>query len=48
MKNDEILGIVERHQEDQGSLIAILQDIQARYNYLPAEALRIVADQTGR
>ncbi|MFH1010718.1 MAG: NAD(P)H-dependent oxidoreductase subunit E, partial [bacterium] len=48
MKTEEILGIVERHRKDQGSLIAMLQDIQARYNYLPAEALRIVAEQTNR
>jgi len=48
MKTDEILGIVERHRKDQGSLIAMLQDIQARYNYLPAEALRVVAEETNR
>jgi NADH-quinone oxidoreductase subunit E len=48
MKTDEILGIVERHRDEQGGLIAILQDIQTRYSYLPADALRRVAEETGR
>jgi NADH:ubiquinone oxidoreductase subunit E len=48
MNADEITGIVDRHGADPGGLIAILQDIQARYSYLPADALRIVAQQTGR
>jgi NADH-quinone oxidoreductase subunit E len=48
MKTDEITGIVERHSADPGGLIAILQDIQARFSYLPASALRTVAQQTGR
>ena len=48
MKTEEILGIVERHRNEQGSLIATLQDIQARYSYLPADALRRVAEETGR
>ena len=48
MKTEEILGIVERHSGDRGGLIGMLQDIQAVYSYLPADALRIVAEQTGR
>ncbi len=42
------MGIVEKHSGERGGLIAILQDIQARYGYLPADALRTVADKTGR
>lgn len=48
MKTEDILSIVERHREEQGGLIATLQDIQTRYSYLPAEALGIVAEKTGR
>jgi NADH-quinone oxidoreductase subunit E len=48
MKTEDVVGILERHNGDQGGLISILQDIQARYSYLPADALRLVATQTGR
>lgn len=48
MKTDEILGIIEKHDGDHGGLISVLEDIQARHNYLPPEALRVVADKTGR
>ena len=48
MSLDHVPGIVEKHRGHWGGLIAILQDIQARYGYLPADALRIVADRTGR
>ena len=44
----EILGILDKHEEDRGGLISILEDIQAKYSYLPAEALKLVADGTGR
>jgi NADH-quinone oxidoreductase subunit E len=44
----EIARIVEKHKGRRGELIAILGDIQAKYSYLPAEALRVVAEQTGR
>lgn len=48
MTKDEVLGIVEKHNGSRGSLISILEDMQAKYGYLPEEALRTVADQTGR
>jgi NADH:ubiquinone oxidoreductase subunit E len=48
MKNEEISVILDKHEGEQGSLIAILEDIQAQYRYLPEEALKIVADETGR
>ncbi|UCE58606.1 MAG: NAD(P)H-dependent oxidoreductase subunit E [Phycisphaerales bacterium] len=44
----EIAGILEKHEGDRGGLISILEDVQARYSYLPAEALKFVADGTGR
>ena len=48
MKADEILGILDKHEGDRGGLISVLEDIQAKYSYLPPEALRVVADKTGR
>jgi len=44
----EILGILAKHSRQQGGLIAVLEDIQARYGYLPQEALTTVGDETGR
>jgi NADH:ubiquinone oxidoreductase subunit E len=43
-----IESIVAKHQNDSGSLIAILSDIQHTYSYLPEEALKAVADLTGK
>jgi NADH:ubiquinone oxidoreductase subunit E len=47
MDADGVLAVLDKRSEGRGGLIAILQDIQARYNYLPADALRLVADRTG-
>ena len=44
----EILGILDKHEGDRGGLISILEEIQAKYSYLPAEALKAVASVTGR
>jgi len=48
MDKDTVLSIVERHNGNRGSLISILEDMQAKYGYLPREALELVAEQTGR
>lgn len=48
MREEEIVGIVERRKGDQGGLIAILEDVQSKYSYLPKKALEIVAQHTGR
>jgi NADH:ubiquinone oxidoreductase subunit E len=48
MNREHVAGVVERHAGHLGGLIAILQEIQGRYGYLPAEALKVVAEQTGR
>ena len=45
---DSILRIIDKHSKDRGSLIAILEEIQSRYGYLPETALRIVAGSTGQ
>ena len=48
MTAEPVTVIVERHAGSRGGLIAIRQDIQARYGYLPADALKAVAEKTGR
>ncbi len=42
----EILAILKKDERERGGLISILQDIQAKYGYLPAEALKEVASVT--
>ena len=44
---ENIIGIIDKHRGERGSIIAILEDIQASYNYLPREALQSVATETG-
>jgi NADH:ubiquinone oxidoreductase subunit E len=48
MKADDIVGILEKHDGESGGLISILEAIQAKYSYLPEEALKLVAKETGR
>jgi NADH-quinone oxidoreductase subunit E len=43
----EVLDILAKHENSCGELIAILEEIQARFGYLPEEALRIVSRETG-
>jgi NADH-quinone oxidoreductase subunit E len=48
MTAESISEIVDAHAGSRGGLMAILQEIQARYRYLPADALKAVAEKTGR
>lgn len=48
MKPEEVLEIIDKHRAVAGDTIAILREIQNKYGYLPEEALRIVAEKTGR
>jgi len=48
METDEVLSILKKHDDDRNGLISILEDIQAKHNYLPPDALKVVADWTGR
>ena len=48
MTSDQISAIIEKNQTGGGGLISILEEIQAKYSYLPEDVLRMVADQTGR
>lgn len=47
LRSEDVVRIIEKHDGSRGSLIAILEDIQAAYNYLPREALELVARETG-
>ncbi|MFH1516176.1 MAG: NAD(P)H-dependent oxidoreductase subunit E [bacterium] len=44
MKQEIIQKILDKHSESGDSLISILEDIQAKYNYLPEEALKMVSE----
>ena len=48
MVSEEVSKLLEKHEGKQGALISILEEIQARYSYLPQELLREVSEQTGR
>jgi NADH-quinone oxidoreductase subunit E len=41
----KVCEIAAKYEGRHDSLISMLQDIQAEYNYLPEEALRILAEQ---
>jgi len=43
-----LVGLIDKQSIDQGGLISILETIQSRYGYLPEDALRAVAEKTGR
>ncbi len=44
----EILDIVEKHDAACGGLIAMLEEVQELYGYLPEDALRLVAKAANR
>lgn len=47
MNNDEIREVIDRHQEQNGRVTAILEDLQQHYRYLPEQALRLAAEELG-
>lgn len=47
MDTENILEIIKRSDKNRGAIIAILEEIQATYTYLPETALRLVAEETG-
>lgn len=47
MSSKSILNIIQHYKGKKGGLISILEEIQAKYGYLPERAIRIVASQTG-
>ena len=44
----ELLAIIEKYRGVQGAMMPILQQTQEVYGYLPVEAMRIIADKTGK
>jgi len=44
---EKVESILDNYQRDQGMLVSILQDIQAKYNYLPKEELVEVSQALG-
>jgi len=44
---EDILTILAKYDGHPGGLIAVLEDIQKKYSYLPREALAIVCQETG-
>jgi len=40
-----ISDIVARYQADPGSIIAVLQDVQAEFNHLPPPALKMISKE---
>ncbi|HNQ22022.1 MAG TPA: NAD(P)H-dependent oxidoreductase subunit E [Phycisphaerae bacterium] len=48
MKKEEVLSIIDKHRDQGDGLISVLEEIQTKYSYLPAEALKLVAERTGR
>ena len=41
----ELTKIVERYHGEKSSLIAVLQDVQEKFNWLPPEALRLISEK---
>lgn len=48
MSHEDVFEILKKHEGERGALISILQEIQGQYGYLPKEALRRLAAETGR
>ena len=48
MNPEDVFRLVDKHNGRHGSIISILEDVQATYNFLPRRALKIVASRTGR
>jgi NADH-quinone oxidoreductase subunit E len=46
--DDGVTEIVEKHKGKRGAMISILEEVQDRHGYLSTDALKAVAEQTGR
>ncbi len=46
--SEDVAGLVEKHRNQRGGLIAVLGEVQTRHGYLPESALRVVSERTGR
>ncbi len=45
MEKQKVEQIIAKHKSEPSALIAILQDVQEEYRYLPEEAMAIVVDR---
>jgi len=45
MNHEKVSEILGKYQADESSLIAILQDIQEEYSYLPREVLTLISKE---
>jgi NADH-quinone oxidoreductase subunit E len=45
MYQEKVTEILAKYQSDENALIAILQDVQEEYNYLPKEALTQISKE---
>jgi len=41
--DEQVMEILSRYQRDPGSVIAILQDVQEQFSYLPQPALQLIS-----
>ena len=48
MSPDQFLSTLDKEEKKEVNLISLLEGIQAKYGYLSEEALRTVAEETGR
>ena len=44
VESQKVKSFIEKYNNEKKALIAILQDIQAEFNYLPPESLRAVSE----
>jgi len=47
MDTQRVINILDKHGNEKGSMISILESIQREFRFLPYEALKIVAEKTG-
>jgi NADH-quinone oxidoreductase subunit E len=45
INTQELANIVDKYHGEKSSLIAVLQDVQEKYNWLPAEALKLISER---
>ena len=48
MESTGVFKILEKYDNKGDNLVAILEDIQSKYGYLPKDILGSVAEETGR
>ena len=46
-QEEKLLAVIERHKDEMGKMMPILQEAQEIYGYLPIEVQKIIARETG-